>query len=45
MDGRSCVGLKIATNIEWDLDTREEELVCTSNANFFCVKSFVIEEE
>ena len=57
--------MKIATNIEWDLDTGEEELVCTlpesvrfnfpiedddiadalSNAFFFCVKSFTIEEE
>lgn len=57
--------MKVATNIEGDLDTGEEELVCVlpesvkfnfpieddeiadalSNAFFFCVKSFDIEEE
>ncbi len=57
--------MKIAKDIEWDLDTGEEELRCMlpkdvrfnfpieddeiadalSNAFFFCVKGFVIEEE
>ena len=57
--------MKIAKDIEWDLDTGEEELRCMlpkdvrfnfpieddeisdalSNAFFFCVKGFVVEEE
>jgi len=56
---------KIVSNIEWDLDTGEEEIAETlpdsvkinfpieddciadalSNAFFFCVKSFTVEEE